>query len=94
MGTELAALTEFLQAEGPDWQRQRKLTATPFNEQKSSLIWADSMRQANDMLQSWLCYDFNGLKCAADDTRALALHVEWIPGQCTLRLKACFSYFI
>lgn len=73
--TELADLTEFLQAEGTDWQRQRKMTATPFNELKSSVIWAESMRQANDMLQSWLSYDLNGLKCTADDTRTLALHV-------------------
>jgi hypothetical protein len=27
------------------------------------------------MLQSWLSYDLNGLKCTADDTRTLALHV-------------------
>lgn len=38
MRIELADLTEFSQAEGPDWQRQRKMTATPFNEQKSSLV--------------------------------------------------------
>ena len=33
------------------------------------------MRQANDMLQSWLSYDVNGLNCTCDDTRTLALHV-------------------
>lgn len=60
---------------GPDWQRQRKLTATPFNEQKSRLVWAEGLRQANDMLQSWLAYDANGLNCTCDDTRTLALHV-------------------
>ena len=60
---------------GSDWQRQRKLTATPFNEQKSKLVWVEAMRQANDMLQSWMSYDANGLKCTSDDTRTLALHV-------------------
>ena len=60
---------------GPDWQRQRKLTATPFNEQKSKLVWVEAMRQANDMLQSWMSYDVNGLNCTSDDTRTLALHV-------------------
>ena len=68
-------LTELSQAEGPDWQRQRKLTATPFNEQKSSLVWAESVRQAKDMLESWLSYDANGLKCTTEDVRTLALHV-------------------
>lgn len=60
---------------GPDWQRQRKLTATPFNEQNSRLVWAEAMRQANDMLQRWMSYDVNGLNCTTDDTRTLALHV-------------------
>lgn len=33
------------------------------------------MRQANDMLQSWMSYGVNGLNCTSDDTRTLALHV-------------------
>lgn len=60
---------------GSDWQRQRKLTATPFNEQKSRIVWVEAMRQANDMLQSWISYDVNGLNCTSDDTRTLTLHV-------------------
>lgn len=64
-----------LQAEGSDWQRQRKLTATPFNEQKSSLVWAESLRQACDMVDSWLLLEKEGLKSTSEDTRTLALHV-------------------
>ncbi|CAL8574175.1 hypothetical protein XPA_000143 [Xanthoria parietina] len=62
-------------AEGPEWQRQRKLTATPFNDQKNVLIWAEALRQAEDMLRSWLAYGEKGVPSTADDSRTLALHV-------------------
>lgn len=64
-----------VQAEGPEWQRQRKLTATPFNEQRSVLVWAEALRQAEDMLRSWLAYGQTGVPSTADDSRTLALHV-------------------
>ena len=38
-------------------------------------MWVESIRQANDMLHSWMSYDVNGLNCTPDDTRTLALHV-------------------
>ena len=62
-------------SEGQDWQRQRKLTATPFNEQKSPLVWQESLRQAKDMLKSWCAAGYNGFSTTPDDTRTLALHV-------------------
>lgn len=62
-------------AEGQDWQRQRKLTATPFNEQKSPLVWNESLRQAEDMLRSWCSRSQDGITTTPDDTRTLALHV-------------------
>ncbi|KAI9711575.1 MAG: hypothetical protein M1820_002140 [Bogoriella megaspora] len=62
-------------AEGKDWQRQRKLTATPFNEQKSVLVWQESLRQASDMLNTWCSHGSNGFTTTSDDTRTLALHV-------------------
>ncbi|KAI9689168.1 MAG: hypothetical protein M1822_000906 [Bathelium mastoideum] len=62
-------------SEGQDWQRQRKLTATPFNEQKSPLVWEESLRQASDMLKSWRSAGSDGFTTTADDTRTLALHV-------------------
>ena len=72
---KLTVLTQPIKAEGPDWQRQRKLTATPFNEQKSHLVWMETLSQASDMLQSWLSNDRQGLRCTADDTRQLAINV-------------------
>ncbi|PQE30165.1 cytochrome p450 protein [Rutstroemia sp. NJR-2017a WRK4] len=62
-------------AEGQDWQRQRKLTATPFNEQKSPQVWDESFRQAEGMLQSWCSRGQSGTTTTPDDTRTLALHV-------------------
>ncbi|KAL9083084.1 MAG: hypothetical protein Q9165_008663 [Trypethelium subeluteriae] len=64
-------------AEGQDWQRQRKLTATPFNEQKSPLVWNEALDQAHDMLESWLSSSdqSGGFTTTSDDTRTLALHV-------------------
>ena len=38
-------------------------------------VWVETIRHANDMLQSWMSYDTNGLNCTPDDTRTLALHV-------------------
>lgn len=69
--------TNTSQAEGSDWQRQRKLTATPFNEQKCSLVWDESLRQATDMLKTWKSNSShpNGFTTTPDDTRTLALHV-------------------
>ena len=64
-----------LQAEGTEWQRQRKLTASPFNEQKSRLVWEEAIHQASDMLESWLACEKAGSKSTSEDTRTLALHV-------------------
>ena len=64
-----------MQSEGPDWQRQRKLTATPFNEQKSSLVWTESLRQAHDMVDVWLADSTAGMRSTTEDVRTLALHV-------------------
>lgn len=38
-------------------------------------MWFEAMRQADDMLQSWLSYGADGLNCTSDDARTLALHV-------------------
>ena len=64
-----------MQAEGADWQRQRILTAAPFNEQRSSLVWGEAARQASDMVHNWLSDQDEGSKNTSEDTRTLALHV-------------------
>ena len=58
-----------------DWARHRKLTATPFNEQKMGLVWMETLRQADQMLKSWLSGREDGVYSTPDDTRTLALHV-------------------
>lgn len=68
-------LTRHAQAEGADWQRHRKLTATPFNEQKSGSVWAESLRQSVDMLDLWMTRGIDGVQTTSEDVRTLALHV-------------------
>ena len=63
------------QAEGADWQRQRKLTATPFNEQKSVEVWTETLRQADSMVKSWTSSLQEPTTSTTEDTRTLALHV-------------------
>ncbi|KAL8922717.1 MAG: hypothetical protein Q9208_005030 [Pyrenodesmia sp. 3 TL-2023] len=62
-------------AEGSDWQRQRKLTATPFNEQNSKSVWAESLSQADAMLRSWISNGDDGSRDTAEDVRTLAINV-------------------
>ena len=57
-----------------DWQRQRKLTSTPFNEQNSSLVWSEALRQADEVLQFWKSLKIP-IRRTAKDTRTLSLHV-------------------
>ncbi len=67
--------THTLQVEGHDWVRHRKITAPPFNERNSGLVWAESLRQAQGMLDWWKNHDSKGVKSTALDTRILSLHV-------------------
>lgn len=61
--------------EGEEWQRHRKITTPPFNERNSSLVWKESLRQAQDMLTSWCEYGLKGVDTTVSDTMTLALHV-------------------
>ncbi|TVY85427.1 putative cytochrome P450 CYP13A1 [Lachnellula suecica] len=61
-------------SEGPDWQRQRKLTSGPFNETKSHLVWNEALSQATDMATHWRSPSSTG-RSTAKDTRTLALDV-------------------
>ena len=81
--THPAWMTAALGAFGPniatapteDWARHRKLTATPFNEQKMALVWAETLRQADQMRGAWMAGRASGVHSTPDDTRTLALHV-------------------
>ncbi|KAF4637518.1 hypothetical protein G7Y89_g575 [Cudoniella acicularis] len=60
--------------EGVDWQRHRKITAPPFNERNSGLVWVESLRQAKQMLHYWTT-QLDVKKSIPNDTSRLALHV-------------------
>ncbi|KAF7861433.1 hypothetical protein EAF04_007998 [Stromatinia cepivora] len=61
-------------AVGADWQRQRKITSAPFNDQNNSLVWIEALRQADEILQFWK--SLQGPITRTDrDTRTFSLHV-------------------
>lgn len=61
--------------EGDDWQRHRRLTAPSFNEKASSVVWAEALRQAHDMLKSWTLCGVHGTFDTVKDTETMTLHV-------------------
>src|ERR1700722_10731706 len=44
-----------------------KITTSPFNEHNSGLVWAESLRQAREMLQVWLSKSDEGITGTAED---------------------------
>ena len=60
---------------GEAWQRHRRLTTPPFNERNSSLVWRESIVQANGMIKSWISKGRHGVVKTTGDTMTLALHV-------------------
>lgn len=61
------------QVEGKQWQSQRKMIATCFNEQNYEIVWSESLSLASDMLQYWT--KKKSITSSADDLRTLSLHV-------------------
>ncbi|MCJ1244328.1 hypothetical protein MMC30_001526 [Trapelia coarctata] len=61
--------------EGEDWQRHRKITTPPFNERNNGLVWTESLRQAGDMLTSWIGRKDKAISSTAKDAKTLSLHV-------------------
>jgi len=62
-------------AEGDAWKRQRKITTVAFNERNSNLVWKESVKQAKQMLQTWLSTGNRGVVNTPEDTSLFALHV-------------------
>ena len=61
--------------EGQKWQQHRKLIAAFFNENNNVIVWAESLRQAKDMLQGWKAPSSSSLDSTAEDVRTLSLNV-------------------
>ncbi|KAI0487071.1 cytochrome P450 [Xylaria cf. heliscus] len=59
--------------DGRQWKKQRKITASCFNESTHEVVWTESLALATDMLQSWSKKE--AVKSTADDVRTLSLHV-------------------
>lgn len=64
--------------EGQSWRHHRKITSPPFTEKNNHLVWAESIDQAQAMINGW----FEGNKertktitTVADDAMRLSLHI-------------------
>ncbi|KIV84105.1 hypothetical protein PV11_06078 [Exophiala sideris] len=58
---------------GKVWDRHRKITTPPFNEQNSALVWRESAEQTDQMLQVWS--EKSSVRSSQPDIHALALNV-------------------
>lgn len=58
-----------------EWKRQRKIISAPFNERANLLVWAESVRQTQDMIKYWTEQGARGNLGLQKDTRTLALNV-------------------
>ncbi|KAK5453338.1 hypothetical protein LTS15_006523 [Exophiala xenobiotica] len=58
---------------GKVWDRHRKITVPPFNEQNSALVWREAGEQAEQMLDVWTNRDT--VRSTQPDVHALALNV-------------------
>ena len=60
--------------EGAEWRRHRKVVGPSFSEKSNKLVFEESLRQAQSMMDSW---SYNDMKVddAAHDTATLSLHV-------------------
>jgi cytochrome P450 len=65
---------------GELWARHRRITTPPFNERNSSLVWKESLLQANSMLKSWVQKRGDGVQNTPNDTMALKLNVLMAAG--------------
>lgn len=62
---------------GDAWQRHRRFVAPPLNERNNSLVWRESLLQAEGMLSSWISKtnSEDGVKDTVSDSMKLSMHV-------------------
>ena len=63
------------QVEGDVWARHKKLTSPAFNEKCSRLVWQESLKQANGMLQKSVAAGTSGSNSLGIDVQTIAMHV-------------------
>ncbi|KAI3398548.1 hypothetical protein diail_9072 [Diaporthe ilicicola] len=60
---------------GAEWQRHRRVTASPFNERNNRLVWDEALRQAGQAAAYWSSRGLDGFNSTAADTIALSLNI-------------------
>ncbi|ROW02560.1 hypothetical protein VPNG_07862 [Cytospora leucostoma] len=60
-------------AQGAEWQKHRRITASSFNDQNNVIVWSEAVAVAHDVLRYWTSRP--SVATAADDLRTLSLHV-------------------
>ncbi|KAI0469995.1 cytochrome P450 [Xylariaceae sp. FL0804] len=60
-------------AQGAQWQKHRRITASSFDDHTNVIVWAESIKVARDVLHYWT--SLSSVKTAADDLRTLSLLV-------------------
>ena len=65
-------------SEGQLWRHHRKITSPPFSEKNNHLVFAETLAQCQDMVDSWMDGERESSKTIhtiADDAMRLSLHV-------------------
>ena len=65
-------------SEGQLWRHHRKITGPPFSEKNNHLVFAETLGQCQDVMDSWMDGDTESSKTihtVADDAMRLSLHV-------------------
>lgn len=60
---------------GAEWQRHRRVTASPFNERNNRLVWDEALRQAAQAAAHWSARGLGGFNSTAADTVAVSLNI-------------------
>ena len=64
--------------EGQEWRHHRKITSPPFAEKNNHLVWAESLHQAQAMVQGWMGDNSNRSQTVnniAEDAMKLSLNI-------------------
>jgi len=72
--------TNLVSTEGPEWKRHKKITGSAFSEKSNRLVFEESLRQAESMINFWQSQRSNTNKdikveTGSDDTATLSFNV-------------------